>query len=204
ILDNPVYCGLVMWGVPFEFRQKRNKMDHDEVIVRKGTHEAIISKELFELAQARLKREYKYKALPPESQIHWLSAMLRCSSCGRSLVSNGGQRPGFQCSGYKKHQCTESHYIRTTKIEKAILKDIQEAMLNKELEYTNIASIEKSSELEALYNALDKYDKKEFRIKEAYRNGVDTLEEYRENKKIITDEKQDILNQIEAIESLSS
>ena len=204
ILDNPVYCGLVMWGVPFEYRNKRNKIDREDVIVREGNHEPIISRELFDLAQARLKREYKHKALPPESQIHWLSAMLRCSSCGRTLVSNGGQRPGFQCSGYKKHQCTDSHYIRTTKIEKALLGDIKEASQNRELEYTNIASIEKSSELEALYNALEKCEKKESRIKDSYRNGIDTLEEYKEHKQIISNERQDILKQIEEIESLSS
>lgn len=201
ILDNPIYMGYVMWGIPYENRHKRNKIESEGAIIRKGIHEPIIPEELFYLAQKRLKREYKYKAMPSESQIHWLSTMLHCSSCGRTLVSAGGKVPSFQCSGYKKHQCKESHYVRVRNIEKVVIKSLYAATKKSNLKYTNLAVMEKSDEIKSLNNRLDKCMKKEERIKTAYRDGVDTLDEYKQNKLIINKEKEIIEQQITAIKN---
>ena len=50
-----------------------------------------------------------------------------------------------------------------------------------------------------LNKQLERVDQKEARIKEAYRNGIDTLEEYKENKELLLKEKSDILKEIEAL-----
>ncbi|RDU22179.1 recombinase family protein [Anaerosacchariphilus polymeriproducens] len=197
ILGNPIYMGNIMWGLPLEQRSKRTRIDTEGVIIRKGSHEPIISEELFNLAKDRLTREYKYKALPPESQIHWLSSMLRCSSCGRTLVSNGGKTPSFQCSGYKKHQCNVSHYVRAAQIEQAVLDSLLDATKNKNFEYSNLIIEDKSFEIKVLNDTLKKCIKKEERIKEAYRNGIDTLDEYKQNKLIIMKEKEEIQSKID-------
>ena len=47
---------------------------------------------------------------------------------------------------------------------------------------------------------LNEIEKKEERIKRAYRDGIDTLEEYKENKSIIQTEKEMLLKKIEHIE----
>ena len=200
ILDNPIYYGYIMWGLPVERRSKRNKINTEGVIIRKGTHDPIIAKELFNLAQARLKREYKYKALPPESQIHWLSSMLRCSSCGRNLVSAGGKVPSFQCGGYKKHQCKDSHFVRAKQIEQAVIDSLYEATKGTNLKYSNLIIEDKSAEIKALREQLNKCVAKEERVRAAYRDGVDSLEEYKQNKLIIAKEKGTLQKQIEDAE----
>lgn len=204
ILDNPIYKGYVMWGLPVEQRSKRNKIETEGVIIKKGSHEAIISEELFEAAQTRLKREYKYKALPPESQIHWLSSMLQCSKCGRNLVSNGGKEPSFQCGGYKKHQCKYSHYVRAKVIEKAVLDSLYDAIKGANFKYSNLRADDKSAEIKTLKNSLDKCLKKEDRVKAAYRDGIDTIEEYRQNKQIILKEKELILKKLSELKKPSA
>lgn len=204
ILDNPIYHGYIMWGLPAEERTKRNKIDTEGVIIRKGVHEPIITEELFEAVQSRLKREYKYKALPPESQIHWLSSMLQCSSCGRNLVSSGGSVPSFQCGGYKKHQCVHSHFVRAKTIENAVLDSMLDATKGTKIKYTNLVIEDKSSEIKLLKERLNKCLKKEERVKAAYRDGVDTLDEYKQNKAIILSESEAIQKQINVLKKSTS
>ncbi len=201
ILDNPLYMGYIMWGLPIERRSKRNKIETEGAIVRKGTHEPIISEELYSLAQNRLKREYKYKAMPPESQIHWLSSMLRCSSCKRNLVSSGGNVPSFQCAGYKRHQCKDSHFVRAKQIEQAVLDSLLDATKGINLSYNNHILKDRSDEIRSLNESLEKCLKKEDRIKAAYRDGIDTLEEYKQNKLIISNEKAKLQEQMDEINS---
>lgn len=202
ILGNPIYCGYVMWGLPLEERSKRNRFQSEGVIIREGEHEPIISKDLFDKAQKRLKKEYSYKPYPTEFQIHWLSSMITCSACGSKMVSAGGNKPSFQCYKYKKHKCRESHFVRVEIIDKAVIKELQKVISSKKIEFTNICAVDSSSELKRLHDRLDKCDKKEERIKTAYMNGIDTLEEYQNNKEKIMNEKNDILNQINALNRL--
>ena len=49
-----------------------------------------------------------------------------------------------------------------------------------------------SKEHELLEKQLKQIDKKEERIKEAYRNNIDTLEEYKKQKEILINERQEI------------
>ena len=46
---------------------------------------------------------------------------------------------------------------------------------------------------------LDKIELKELRIKEAYRNGIDTLDEYRENKNILSMERSSLQEKLESL-----
>ena len=57
-----------------------------------------------------------------------------------------------------------------------------------------------SSQKQQLLTRLNEIEKKEERIKRAYRDGIDTLEEYKENKSIIQTEKEMLLKKIEHIE----
>ena len=51
-----------------------------------------------------------------------------------------------------------------------------------------------------LQHQLEQLAEKETRIKEAYREGVDTIEEYKENKSIILREKNRLLKEIDKVE----
>ena len=57
-----------------------------------------------------------------------------------------------------------------------------------------------SSELDILKEQLNRLDFKELRIKEAYMNGIDTLEEYARNRELIQSERKDLLEKISDID----
>ena len=86
ILQNPAYAGIVRWNRTCN--ETNEIRDRSEWIVTKGTHPAIISEELYNQAMLRFESEYRPKnAKPAEVTKHWLSGMLKCSACGRTLSS---------------------------------------------------------------------------------------------------------------------
>ena len=56
-----------------------------------------------------------------------------------------------------------------------------------------------SDEISIIKMQLDKIELKELRIKEAYRNGIDTLDEYRENKNILSRERSSLQDKLESL-----
>ena len=94
ILENPVYCGDIAYGRRSNERVKGTKnkyriVPQDEYIREKGIHEPIISRELFEKTQCKLKSNF-HKALVnrKRTEIHLLSGILRCPKCGGPMYSN--------------------------------------------------------------------------------------------------------------------
>ena len=103
ILQNPAYAGIVRWSRTCN--ETNEIRDRSEWSVTKGTHPAIISEELYNQAMLRFESEYRPKnAKPAEVTKHWLSGMLKCSACGRTLSScvrhtKSGDHSSFQCYG---------------------------------------------------------------------------------------------------------
>ena len=165
-----------------------------EWIIADGKQPAIISEELFAAAQKRFQTEYSPKYRKPSVAVtHWLGGLLKCSACGCTLSTSKqtDKRYGrtyfhFQCCGYLKGTCSVSHSIS----EKKIVPHILEA-LNKVLD-THTMTFEipdqtlpdTQSEQTLLQHALEKLNQKEARIKQAYRDGIDTIEEYKEQKEL--------------------
>ena len=203
ILKNPTYCGYSRWNT-VDNKSKTMK-DKSEWIIRKGNFEPIISEEIFQAAQERLEHEYTpRKAKPVYNQKHWLSGMVKCSSCGRSLsightTKNGKKYYYMQCYGYAKALCTHNHQISILKLEPAILEAISSVLTHDDFEYS-IARKDVSSDLELLRSQLAKLDSQEKRIKEAYINGIDSIEEYKENKAMLSNQREKLENDIYSLE----
>ena len=66
-----------------------------------------------------------------------------------------------------------------------------------EYSYHSAETGEKISERESLLSELDKISNREKRIRIAYENEVDTLEEYKRNKERLRKDREDILMQLE-------
>lgn len=207
IVQNPTYCGMVRWN---RSTNETNEIKpREEWIVAEGRHEAIISKELFEQAQERFNREYAPKGARPSSTYkHWLSGVVKCPACGRTMIAkhvkdaSGKTYCYFTCYGYSKGKCLESHSISSKKLEKYVLDSIREVLGSHELTF-RFAEPEKEEETEdragLLLDLLKRIDGKERRIREAYRDGIDTLEEYKENKEILTRERTSIEKELESL-----
>lgn len=203
VLQNPVYKGYVRWNVGKENLRKGAAVTAPEMICVKGSHEPIIDEEFFDKAQEEIARQYRLpKSRPAGSYGHWLGNLLKCSCCGSSLTYSRANN-GFQCISYGKGKCPESHFVRANLIEQAIINTLESRISAGTIEYTEekVAPAQFSDDYEILKDSYAKLENKEKRIKTAYQDGIDTLEEYKENKALLQKEKERIRRQLDEIES---
>ena len=158
-------------------------------------------------AQERIKMlSLPFKRRDVSACKHWLSGILKCSSCGASLGYNANPRsPFFQCWKYTKGVCRHSHSIISKKIEKNVISGLQKSVLTGNLQYRIVKSVSNDdfNELETLKEQLNRLYMKELRIKAAYENGIDSLEEYKSNKTRIQSEKVNLENRISKLTASS-
>lgn len=200
VLENPFYIGKSRWN--YTERGRRLK-PADEVIYADGNWEALWDEDTFKEIQKRLALNMrKSKSRDISAAKHWLSGLLICSSCGGTLAFGGAHNMrGFQCWKYSKGFCSESHYISIGPIEKMVLGYLEAVMHSPALSYTVISSssVDASSKLSDLERQLQKIDAKEKRIKAAYLNEIDTLEEYKANKTALEEERRTVEKEIEEL-----
>ena len=197
VLENPFYAGKSRWN--YTERGRRLKPT-DEVIYADGNWEAIWDEDTVVAIQQRLAMNMrKVKSRDVSTAKHWLSGLLICSSCGSTMAYGGAKdRRGFQCWKYSKGQCNESHYISTSQIESLVIGYLEQVALSDEISYSVIpaAASDSESRIAELERQLQKLDAKEKRIKSAYQNGIDSLEEYKANKIALNDERRIIEDSI--------
>lgn len=202
ILQNPTYCGMVRWNRTIN--ESKEIRPESEWIIAGGEQPAIISKELFDKAQDRYKREYRPRGARPVSTYkHWLSGIVKCPACGRTMtackIENNKQTYCyFRCYGYSKGKCAAKNSISSLKLEPAVLESIKSVLDTGKITYRKIdAKTEDTADLKTiLEEQIKKIDVKLQRIKEAYMNGIDTMEEYKENKRIVQGEKDSLEKQL--------
>lgn len=196
LLQNPVYCGYTRWS---NFKQYAFNYNNDKSIIVKSDFEPIIDEDTFNKAQEKLKIKEKIhrKYAKNTQKKHWLSNLIKCSNCGKTLTRSRGDY--FQCCGYSKGTCNTSQSIKIVILEEVVLNHLKEIYTEKlDINYSNDVETN-NNELQLLKKQLEKINDKEYRIKEAYRNGIDTLEEYKYNKIEVQKEKETILANIEKI-----
>lgn len=186
ILRNPVYTGKIRWTPT---GKTRRNYDNPESLIIQGSHEPLISEDVFSRAYELLmanKRQWRKYSKVQSSASHWLVGLVRCDSCGGGLVKNG---PDYlQCIKYVHGTCATSHALNIQAAEKVVLSRIYEdSQEGGELTIRggNGAADSKGDLYEKQLAALERRLQ---RVKEAYSAGVDTLEEYKANKKMITAE----------------
>lgn len=202
ILQNPTYCGMVRWNRTIN--ESKEIRPESEWIIAEGEQPAIISKELFDKAQERYKREYRPRGARPASTYkHWLSGIVKCPACGRTMtackIENNKQTYCyFRCYGYSKGKCAAKNSISSLKLEPAVLESIKSVLDTGKITYRKIeVKTEDTADLKTiLEDQIKKIDVKLQRIKEAYMNGIDTMEEYKENKRIVQEEKDGLEKQL--------
>lgn len=194
ILTNRFYIGEVTWnGITF-----------------RGAHEVRPSiQEVFEDNQKRIEQEYHpIKRREVSSCKHWLSGLLKCGVCGASLSLNRTSDPKkrldtFQCWKYLKGVHTGSNSLSARKAEAAVLESLRQVIDTGELEYEYIPKADDKAAAEELMirDALARVKMKEMRIRDAYENGIDTLEEYKANKLRLAAEEEHLLSSLSQLES---
>lgn len=202
ILSNPFYYGAVRWN-----RQKHDDhtiKDVGDWIIVMGKHQAIIDKETWDQVQHLMAlRSRPYKARAAGHMKHWLGGIVKCSDCGASLMA-GLNATRYQCGNYNKGKCSHSHFIKTAALEEAVYEAFDRVMQNPdELHYelkkpSNEAN---ANDKDMILNQISKLSDKEARIKQAYRDGIDTIDEYKENKQIIDNERKNLEAQLYSLKT---
>jgi len=173
ILRNPFYIGEVTWnGITFQ-----------------GEHETRLDPERFHKRIARLDSGFRPKKRRSVSSCtHWLSGLVKCPICGAALGYNRAGKNGnnsfFYCWKYAKGMHEGSVSITEKKLIRHVLQYFEKILDGADFEYeyrTAIAPAQES-ELSLLKEELTRLDIRERRIRLAYENEIDTLEEYKENK----------------------
>ena len=205
ILQNESYTGKTVWNRTHNLTNTAKPKE--EWIIADGTHPAIITPEQFNAARNRFESEYTPRNSRPVSTCrHWLSGIVKCSNCGRSLTTSVHQDKryhrqyvNFQCYGYMKGKCNVSHQISEKKLAPKVLDSLQHVLDSGTLDYHVVYSQQSEAPDQILRNRIHDLDKKMTRIKEAYRNGIDTLEEYRENKELLSQERTQLEQQLQNV-----
>ena len=132
--------------------------------------------------------------------------MVKCSSCGRSLIVGTKYKNGavqFQCGGYNHGQCHDSHAVSSNRLIPAILSELEKIAAHPDTEgcrYTIRRELPASDELDVYVPLLAKAQQRLKKAKDAYLNDIDTLEEYRSNKMNIEKEIAELKEHIAEIE----
>lgn len=181
ILRNMANAGAAHWTP--------NQDDHDSIfpysentIIVKDVWPAIYSFESYEKIIAEFDRRSKLRkkyAKPDGVKKHWLSGILKCANCGASMVYSQANN-GFQCSKYGKSLCKISNFISATKIVPDVITALENIVITDS--YIKSITIPVVNDDEILKN-IKKYEGMLRRANKAYVEGIDTLEEYAENKR---------------------
>ena len=133
ILKNQMYIGNLVQGKgkikSYKVQKFVNVPEEDWIIVE-GTHEPIVSREVFDMVQELFTRDTRVS--PYNDNLYLFSGFIRCADCKRAMNRKTIRQPYgeytyFVCSTYKKaspNRCTK-HTIRTEELENAVLAAIQ-------------------------------------------------------------------------------
>ena len=192
ILRNPIYCGKLRFTRGGGGSQCHYHKDEKDVMIVPGTHEPIIQvdkwEEVAEKIQANKAKYRKYYHECPNKNTLMLTGLLRCSTCGANLTQSASF---YQCQKYCHGFCNVSHYVSQNKIHKAVIAALSDASIGD----INISpKVQKPKSTDNTAKLIAREEAKLERVKDAYAAGIDTLEEYKEN-------KQKILAEIERLKS---
>ncbi len=179
MLENPYYAGYSRWNG----------------ITSKGDFPAIIDEGTFKEVQKCLKKTDKPKySKPEELSRHWLSGIVHCSSCGKTMTSqvvHSHQQDYivFQCGGYTRGVCKDSHYVREYKLEKAVIEALKEVITYGTIDFSvRRNEVDRHSHTSLINAQIKQVKSKLERAKNSYINGIDTIEEYKATKTSLLEE----------------
>lgn len=185
ILTNPVYIGKLRRSLTGDRSDRFHELDQ----CVDGQHKPIITQEIYDAAQAKradTKKMYKKYARHDQPVQFMLKGMVRCDHCGGTLIMSSTGKY-LQCHNYGRGKCKISHAISIDKINAAVLDKIREDLEDPDFESLVIKqNVPKSAE-SPIPALIEKEERKLERVREAFEAGIDTLDEYRQNKNRITE-----------------
>ena len=132
ILHREMYVGNMVQGTKHQrMRSKQKKMPKEEWIIVENTHEPIIDKATWEMAQSLLQK--RTRELDLETNKNIFAGFVKCGDCGRAMTKNmwrradGSKTYSLYCGTYKrngKQYCTP-HTLPMAVLEDIVLGDLK-------------------------------------------------------------------------------
>ncbi len=184
MLKNEVYLGKTIWNKssrPHVGAKRQIKNDRSEWQIVEGTHEPIVSQELFDRANEKAFTHIPKKIVKNRK----LSPLLFCPHCDRYMSFGGGRHLNYRCSQASKtgiKECAESKINREL-LENLILTCTKEMInfLSADLERRKKQWSESkrlAEEAETLQNEKARLSARKFTIYDDYRSGNSSREKY--------------------------
>ena len=132
ILINPIYAGYMVWNRTERKGKKQFYRPRKEWVLVNGEHEPIISKDLFNAVQDRMKG--KNHTSPRDSGNYALSGLVWCGTCGykyRGCAKNAEVRY-YRCGGYVDGAKCPARNIRVEILEDAVLTELEKLEFNEQ------------------------------------------------------------------------
>jgi site-specific DNA recombinase len=190
ILHNPVYIGKIRWNPK---RKTRRDYNDPSIVIIDGDHEHLIDDEIWQKAQKRQtenKMLFGKQAGQKLSPSYMLQGIVKCSSCGKTLSRSVGK--SLQCIGYAHGKCDVSHSILIDRLEEMVLTSIEQDLKSGEINIIRKLAPKAEYEADVIQKQIAREKQKLIRVKEAYENGIDSIEEYKINKQKIRDRIQQL------------
>ena len=195
MLRNPCYIGKIRWSREGVKAVSKRDFTNENIMIVDGHHEPLISMELWNKVQKMLddqKKAYPKYAKRQQPVQYILKGLIRCSACGgpiamASAVSGKSKVRTMQCCNYARGSCHTSHSITMPKIEAAFINGLKQAV--EEKQFAIVPSAPKKSNPNTIdFDKLIAVEERRLaRAKEAYLAEIDTIEQYAQNKKDITE-----------------
>lgn len=209
ILQNEMYLGNMVQGryIRPTMHGKAKKADPSEWIVAEGTHDAIISKELWDAVQVQITKNSRAPEF--EQNVGLFAGFIKCADCGRAMVkTRRGDRLYYSCGSYRRYGVTvcSAHSIRQDDLEEIILKDLNEVIRavsdlrriveeNKEKEVLLKSKDSEKKRLEAALNRIRRLKQGSY---EDYQDKLLSREEFLRYKADYDRQEETLLQQLEA------
>lgn len=183
ILRNPVYIGKLRWNPT---GRTRRDFTNENIILADGEHEPLIDQEMWDAAQQRMdevKRQWGYKARPTTELKHWLSGLIRCSSCNATLIFSLPHY--YKCNNYARGRCKTSQHVKADDLADALIDQMQsDAVTLQPLACdVNYSTANGGTDIARLESVLRGLEKKKDRLQDAYLSGVIELADFAAGKK---------------------
>ncbi|WP_237037660.1 recombinase family protein [Mediannikoviicoccus vaginalis] len=148
IIENEVYIGNTLQGksVTLSYKNKKQIVKEKEEWIRvENTHESIISKEVFTIANTILKRDLNNSR--GKNKIDIFTGMLFCKECGSSLIRRTvkykeREEIFYICSKYNKEKSCTRHSIKEETLIKAVSKIMKSYIEFNENLYSKVQRID--------------------------------------------------------------
>ncbi|HBG5806659.1 TPA: recombinase family protein [Clostridioides difficile] len=230
ILKNPVYCGKIAYG-----RRKTEKVhgtrneyhlvEQENFLLVDGLHEAIISEEVWNAAQAKLiaqAKKYEHVNKGKNERTHLLSGIVKCPICGAGMYGNksikykkdGTKYKDFFYYGCKHrgmqrgHKCDYRKQIREELLDDAVAEVIVKLVSNPHFAAMMQEKINMKVDTTAIDQEITNYEKQlrqDYAIKSKLMEEIDNLNpddrHYIRRKSDLDDRLYRMYDKIEELES---